>query len=204
VGDAARAQALGITRYLIKPVKRAALLATIVTTLRQHAGPAGAVPAEPVARRLQDTVDTGPPSVKVEGAPRRRLSLLLVDDSADNRRLVQLYLSRLPYVLETAADGQAGLEAFAAGVFDLVLMDLHMPVMDGLAATRAIRAWEGEQGRPATPVVALTASAMPEDIRQARDAGCDAHLAKPLRKAALLAALDRYAAPGAGLRVPAA
>jgi CheY-like chemotaxis protein len=117
---------------------------------------------------------------------------------------VQLYLRHLPYALDTAADGRAGLEAITAGAYDLVLMDVHMPVLDGLAATRALRAWEREQGRLPTPVVALTASVMAEDIRQALAAGCDAHLAKPLKKAALLAAIDHYSARGAGRAVSAA
>jgi CheY-like chemotaxis protein len=117
---------------------------------------------------------------------------------------VQLYLRRLPYTLETAADGQAGLDLFTAGAYDLVLMDVHMPVLDGLAATRALRAWERDQGRPPTPVVALTASVMLEDVRQALDAGCDAHLAKPLKKATLLAALGRFTAPGGGQGLAAA
>ena len=75
--------------------------------------------------------------------------------------------------------------------------------MDGLAATRAIRAWERAQGRPPTPVVALTASAMAEDVRQALAAGCDAHLAKPVKKATLLAAIARHTGQAAGQGVPA-
>ena len=121
-----------------------------------------------------------------------------------HRRRRVASIRRLPYALETAADGRAGLDAFTGGAYDLVLMDVHMPVMDGFAATRAIRAWEGAQGRPPTPIVALTASAMAEDVRQALDAGCDAHLAKPLKKAALLAALIRHIGPGASRVVPAA
>jgi CheY-like chemotaxis protein len=198
VGDAARARALGITRYLVKPVRRAALLATIVTTLRQHAAPPGARPAPAAAA-------PAPPLAGGAAAPPPpRQRLLLVDDSADNRRLVQLYLRHLPYDLDTAADGRAGVDAFTGGIYDLVLMDVHMPVMNGLEATRAIRAWEGAQGRLPTPVVALTASAMAEDVRQALAAGCDAHLAKPLKKAILLAALARHAGSAAAPAVPAA
>jgi two-component system sensor histidine kinase/response regulator len=207
IGDAARAQALGITRYLVKPVKRAALLATIVATLRQHATPAGMPVADAAAAPPEGRASTSE-IIGASGlgrvAPPRRLRLLLVDDSADNRRLVQLYLSRLPYVLESVVDGQAGLDAFTTGAYDLVLMDIHMPVMDGLTATRTIRAWERERCQAPTPVVALTASAMAEDIRQALAAGCDVHLAKPLKKTTLLAALLRLTAQAAGQAVPAA
>ncbi len=198
VGDATRARALGITHYLVKPIKRAALLATIATTLRRQAAlpevsvPDTAVPTGAVAPPpgvMAASPGTGPAPAS---ATPQRLRLLLVDDSADNRRLVELYLSRLPYVLELAPDGQAGLAAFQAGDYDLVLMDVHMPVMDGLAATRALRVWELQQGRTPTPVLALTASAMADDVREALHAGCNAHLAKPLKKAALLAALARH------------
>jgi CheY-like chemotaxis protein len=65
-------------------------------------------------------------------------------------------------------------------------MDMQMPVMDGYAATRTIREWEREQRRPPTPVIALTASAFPEDVEQSLEVGCNAHLVKPLRKAVLL------------------
>jgi CheY-like chemotaxis protein len=77
----------------------------------------------------------------------------------------------------------------------LVLGDLHMPVMDGFAATQAIHTWEGEHGRPPTPIVALSASAMPEDLRHVLAAGCNAHAAKPVKKATLLQIFDRYASP---------
>lgn len=139
------------------------------------AGPAG---PEPAAARPPDA----------------RLHLLLVDDSADNRTLVQAYLKQLPYRIEEAEDGATAVEKFKAGRYDLVLMDMRMPVMDGYQATRAIRAWEAEQGRSATPIIAFTASAREEDERKSLEAGCTAHLAKPIRKTALLDALAAYAA----------
>jgi CheY-like chemotaxis protein len=166
-------------------------LTTIVASLQPHSARFAGQPVAPAAAAPQPVERD---AAGVAGAPPPTRRLLLVDDSADNRRLVQLYLRRLPYALETAADGQAGLELFTAGAYDLVLMDVHMPVLDGLAATRAIRAWEGAQGHPPTPVIALTASVMAEDVRQALAAGCDAHLAKPLKKAALLAAIDHHTA----------
>lgn len=123
-----------------------------------------------------------------------------MDDSVDNRRRVALYLKRLPFALDTAVDGQAGVAAVVqdAAAYDLVLMDVHMPVLDGLSATRAIRDWEGQRGRARTPIIALTASAMAEDVRRALDAGCDAHLSKPVTKAALLAVSAQHALPGVG------
>ncbi len=68
-------------------------------------------------------------------------------------------------------------------------MDIQMPIMDGYTATRSIRTWEREEGRAKTPIIALTASAMEESVRKAREAGCDAHVTKPVKKATLIDAI---------------
>jgi CheY-like chemotaxis protein len=119
--------------------------------------------------------------------------VLLVDDSADNRMLIQAYLRKLPYQVDTAEDGMTGFTKVREHMYDVVLMDMLMPVMDGLEATQAIRAWERSEGRTPTPVVALTANAMDDDVRRCLDAGCDAHVAKPVKKAAVLASIAQYA-----------
>jgi CheY-like chemotaxis protein len=85
-------------------------------------------------------------------------------------------------------------------------MDIQMPAMDGYAAARTIRAWETEHRRPATPILALTASTLVEDITRAFEAGCNAHIAKPVRKATLLAVIDEtlvLSAAGAAKPAPA-
>jgi CheY-like chemotaxis protein len=115
--------------------------------------------------------------------------------------LIQAYLKKLPYDLDMAEDGEAGFAKVREQEYDLVLMDMLMPVMDGLDATRAIRRWERDEGRPHTPVVALTANAMEEDVLRCLDAGCDAHVAKPVRKTALLASIARHARPMRGGKV---
>jgi CheY-like chemotaxis protein/HPt (histidine-containing phosphotransfer) domain-containing protein len=114
----------------------------------------------------------------------------VAEDSPDNRLLVEAYLKGSAHTLVFADDGRSAVDLFARGRFDLVLMDMQMPVMDGLEATRAIRALEQKEGRPPTPVVALTANARPEDIAASRLAGCDAHLSKPISRRQLLAALE--------------
>jgi CheY-like chemotaxis protein len=86
-----------------------------------------------------------------------------------------------------------GVEKFQAGQYDLVFMDIQMPVMDGYEAIRLIRRWEKEQQRHATPVIALTGHTDAADIEKAQAAGFTAHLTKPLKKAALLEAIQRYA-----------
>jgi signal transduction histidine kinase/CheY-like chemotaxis protein len=204
VGDVERARALGLAGTLVKPITRAVLSATVALHCRRPgverpgsgvdpvlvpgSGPGTTVAPPPSAP------DAGPPGPGVPRSPDRR-RLLLADDSADNRRLVQLFLRQQPYDVEQVEDGAEALAAFRAGEYDLVLMDVNMPNLDGLAATRAIRAWEQEQGRAPTPVVALTAAAMPEDVRRTLEAGCDAHLAKPVKKQILLAAIELHARP---------
>ncbi len=94
-----------------------------------------------------------------------------------------------------AENGAEAVEAYekAAGAFDLVLMDMQMPVMDGYEATRRIRAIEHESGTHVR-IVALTAYALKEEIAKSMQAGCDDHLTKPIKKQVLLESLDRYAA----------
>jgi len=115
--------------------------------------------------------------------------LLLVEDMLDNRLLVKAYLKREAYDIDEAENGEVAVAKFKAGRYDVVLMDMQMPVMDGYAAARAIRAFEAEQGRSPTTIIALTAHAIREDIDRCLQAGCSAHLAKPVKKATLLQAL---------------
>jgi CheY-like chemotaxis protein/anti-sigma regulatory factor (Ser/Thr protein kinase) len=119
--------------------------------------------------------------------PPRPLRILLADDGADNVALVQAYVKSMPWRLEVAENGkEAVYKVTSEGPWDLVLMDMQMPVLDGYAATRAIRQWEVSHGAPATPIVALTAYALKQEIEKSLAAGCTAHLTKPMRKAALL------------------
>jgi CheY-like chemotaxis protein len=179
-GDVARTRQLGIGAYLVKPIKRADLIRTI-------GGLEGKAPVVSAA------TDSPPSAATMEViAAERPLRVLLVDDSADNRMLIQAYLKKLPYEIDTAEDGLAGFARVREKEYDVVLMDMLMPVMDGLDATRAIRAWERAEGRQPTPLVALTANAMDDDVRRCLEAGCDAHVSKPVKKAALLASIAQY------------
>jgi len=117
--------------------------------------------------------------------------LLLVEDNAVNRELVKTMLEPFGVDVETANDGVAGVEAMRQGHFDLVLMDVQMPVMDGLTATREIRAMEGARGA-ATPIVAMTANVLPEQIANCLAAGMDDHLGKPISPTKLLETVARW------------
>ena len=125
--------------------------------------------------------------------PVRALRILLAEDAPDNVALIRAYLSKTPHRLDVAVDGADALVRFADGAYDLVLMDMQMPVMDGYLAARAIRERERESGAAPTPVVALTAHALREDEAKCLAAGCDAYLSKPVKKKILLETIVRYA-----------
>jgi PAS domain S-box-containing protein len=121
------------------------------------------------------------------GLPEMRL--LLVEDSEYNVFLIQSYLAKAPVQLDVAKNGVVGLEMFLAGAYDIVLMDVRMPLMDGLETTRAIRRHETARGLRPTPVIALTAHALEGDAERSLEAGCDAHLVKPVSREQLFQAL---------------
>nr|WP_316629709.1 ATP-binding protein [uncultured Brevundimonas sp.] len=116
----------------------------------------------------------------------RAVRVLVADDHPTNRRVIELILAQTPARITMAENGAEAVEAFRADAFDLVLMDMQMPVMDGLTATQEIRLHEAAMGLARTPVVMLTANAMPEHVAAGRAAGADHHLAKPFNAAELL------------------
>jgi len=111
-----------------------------------------------------------------------------------NRELIAILLSPFDIEIETACDGAEAVDAVAARPFDVILMDMQMPVMDGLTATRRIRAL-ADRAAAATPIIAMTANVLPEQVARCREAGMDDHLGKPINLPALLAALDHWATP---------
>jgi CheY-like chemotaxis protein len=120
----------------------------------------------------------------------------VVDDNATNQRLLALILQGAGMQVRLADNGLEGLEAYQAAAFDAVLMDIQMPVMDGLEATAAIRAFEVQNGRRRTPILIVSANAAPENIAAGRAAGADGHLSKPVTAARLLDALAQLGDSG--------
>ncbi|MFN3669337.1 MAG: ATP-binding protein [Brevundimonas sp.] len=117
--------------------------------------------------------------------------ILVVDDNATNRRVAELILQTIGVEVDCAEDGDRAVEAFMTGPrYDAILMDMMMPVMDGIAATEAIRTIEVKRGLSRTPVIMLTANTLPQHIEACLDAGADLHLSKPVSAAGLFAALD--------------
>ena len=177
--DTRRARSLGITSYLYKPLSRRRLMDSLAVALN----------LEPVGAAQREEAE---PSEQTALAPCR---ILLVEDLEDNRDVVALFLKDTPYQIDMAENGAVALQKFQTGRYDLVLMDMQMPVMDGLTATAAIREWERAQQRRPTPIVALTANAFKEEADKCLAAGCTAHLTKPIKKKTLLTAIAQCADP---------
>ena len=140
----------------------------------------------PATERTIDDVSAAPPI-----APDVPLRLLVVDDNAVNRELVCALLAPFDVEVETANDGVEAIEAYARGVFDLILMDVQMPNMDGLTATRRIRAIAPTEA-PRIPIIALTANVLPDQIGRSLESGMDDHLGKPISPERLLEVLARW------------
>ena len=183
-GTMMRARAVGIQTYMIKPIKRDDLFDALGRALGVTAGSS---PSAPCA----DHGTTGSTSGSDVFEESRPLKILLADDSRDNRLLVHAYFKAMPYTIDEAENGAVAVEKFKDGSYDLILMDIEMPIMDGYSATRAIRAIEQASGRRRVPILALTASVLAEALKKAIDAGCDAHIAKPVKRATLLAAVRK-------------
>ncbi|MGZ3773394.1 MAG: ATP-binding protein [Pseudobdellovibrionaceae bacterium] len=112
--------------------------------------------------------------------------ILLADDSEDNRMLVKAYLKALPVDIVECNNGVEAFDLFKKMKFDLVLLDLQMPILDGYESIRLIRDWEGKNRQEITPVFALSADSLPELVEKAISSGCDRHISKPVRKKTLI------------------
>jgi len=170
-GDAARCQALGIDAYLTKPIRGSDLLQSIRKLFdRKKSGNGAAAPREA----------PGAAQKPGGGQAARPLRILLVEDNKVNQRLAERLLTRDGHTVKIAATGIEAVEASGAAMFDVILMDVQMPEMDGFEATRAIRRREaaGQAGR--IPIVAMTAHAMTGDRDKCLEAGMDGYLAKPI------------------------
>lgn len=164
--------------------------------------------AERAYRAKAELLDATPPTRHAEpereSAPtsdERALRILAAEDNATNQLVLKAILGQKSLEAVFVENGLEAVEAVRGGEFDVVLMDLHMPVMDGVTATQAIRRLDGAKGR--TPIVAVTAEAMPEQVRRCLAAGVDAHVAKPVRPAVLYAAIEDVLTRGAEVRLSA-
>ena len=115
--------------------------------------------------------------------------ILLIEDSPERQFVIQTYLPKTPHHLDIANDGDEGVYKVVKGDYDVILMDMQMPVMDGLEATRQLR---DKAVFDKVPIIALTASADTDSVRMGIEAGCDEHLPKPVQTKELFELLDRY------------
>ena len=187
----------GRWRYVVKPLKRSELFEAIGSIIGVVAPDNRGQPADAIPHAIPAAPQAPPAASAAAAAGDPQLRILLAEDSPDNRMLTATYLKHLPYALDFAENGQIAVDRVKASHYDLVLMDIQMPVLDGYEAVRAIRAWERDQNRAPTPIVALTASAMDEAVRKSLAVGCDAHVAKPLRRAALTEVIRKFAGAAA-------
>ncbi len=174
---------LGFAGYLIKPVRQA----TLVERLNRHnlLETQSSQPATPAAGESADFMPEPPPAAT--GA----LHILLAEDNPVNAMLVRELLRRRGHSIQTVESGEGAIAALSKELFDLVLTDIHMPGLDGIEAARRIRDMERQEGRPRTPIVALTADALETGKRACQEAGMDGFLTKPVDPAELDAMLQQ-------------
>jgi CheY-like chemotaxis protein/HPt (histidine-containing phosphotransfer) domain-containing protein len=170
----ARCHELGLDVYLVKPIRQSALLAAIQTTL-------GVQPPDDIEHKM-NTQEASLPG-------RRPLRVLLTEDNQINQRLAVRVLEKRGHTVEVVSDGKQAVDLLAQKRFDVVLMDVQMPKMNGYEATAAIREQEHTEGRH-TPIIAMTAYAMEGDRERCLAAGMDAYISKPIRIDELLQSLE--------------
>jgi CheY-like chemotaxis protein len=176
--DLAECERLGIRAYLTKPVKQSDLLDAVASVLDLSVRPVES--------------STG----ATQNLPRiKPLHILLAEDSLANRTLAIGVMSRWGHQISVATNGREAVEAMQRGRFDLVLMDVQMPEMDGLTATRKIRELQDANVVPACPIIALTAHAMKGDRERCLEAGMDNYITKPVRPFDLASLLAHYGQP---------
>ena len=174
-GDVARCRELGVAAHLVKPVKQSLLLNAMASAL----GASVAIP-----RGAEAPVESE--------APTRRLAILLAEDNAINQKFATRAIEKAGHSVVVANNGREAVDALERASYDLVLMDVHMPEMDGFEATRAIRERE-RASRPSrrTPIIAMTANAMKGDRERCLEVGMDGYVSKPVRRRTLFAEVDR-------------
>jgi CheY-like chemotaxis protein len=143
---------------------------------------------------LEIAASAGAPAAKDAAGPAAELKVLAAEDNAINQLVLKTLLEQAGIEPTIVGDGAAAVEAWEAEDWDLILMDVQMPVMDGPSAARRIRVREAESGRPRTAIIALTANAMSHQIDEYRAAGMDGFVAKPIEIARLYEAINQVMA----------
>jgi two-component system sensor histidine kinase/response regulator len=192
LGDAARCRELGLAAYLVKPVAKDDLLRALQTALPGRWGHADTAPTTKRPGAAASAL-AAPPLGSATGS-RRHLRVLIAEDNPVNQLVARRMLEKLGHEPTIAENGVRAVEAVVRGAYDLVLMDVQMPLMSGLEATAEIR--RNERGTGAhIPIIGLTAYALKGDMERCLDAGMDAYLSKPVQVPQLVTVLDRLFPP---------
>jgi CheY-like chemotaxis protein/HPt (histidine-containing phosphotransfer) domain-containing protein len=197
-GDGKHCKEIGINGYLTKPIRRDELRKAISI----------------LGLATDDKSQEGPQLItrhSIAEAAGKKVRILLVEDYPTNRRVAKEHLIRGGYQVDTAEDGQTAIEAFKRKQYDLILMDIQMPVMDGYEATKAIRDLEAQLGRIGTengnrkpgqiPIIAMTAHAMKGYREKCLAAGMDDYISKPIQRDTFLALVGRWAGANSNLEI---
>jgi len=185
-GDAKHVQEAGFSAYFVRPLRSEHLLHAMQTLWA--ARDSARKPPLVTRRSLAESAKSAEARLTSQIVLRARV--LLVEDNPVNQKVAQKMLERMGCTVEVARDGREAVEKCSAGVYDAVLMDCQMPVMDGFEATREIRRREGASRR--CPIIAMTAGAMEGDRERCLDAGMDDYVAKPTVKIELIRALREH------------
>lgn len=188
--DIQRCFDMGMNDYIPKPFKAGLLKVKLDKALGLHVQTDPLNEPDSMSSSTAQNSDAEPPpnrSPTIDPIAIRTERILLVEDNRVNQKVASLLLDRAGYQYEIAENGQIAVEMFKRNTeFDIILMDCMMPVMDGFEATRQIRAYEALRGLEKTPIIALTASVVDDDIQRCFDSGMDAYIPKPVKKEKLL------------------
>ena len=192
-GDAKRFKEIGVEGYLVKPARSALLLQTIRQVLASASPPAVSIPATPAR-----AIDKPPSQSEI------KFRVLVAEDNEVNQLVIRHMLPPRDYQVTIVANGRDAVSEFEGSEFDIILMDVSMPILDGYEATRAIREIEARAGRPRTPIVCLTAHVMEADVENSMNAGMDDFLSKPISKEKLSRVMARCLGGEQGDRIAVA
>lgn len=186
IGDRQTCKKIGINEYLNKPIRRSELLQSIQAVLNHSLQKEGRVAPKTVF---------APAIVKKY---RKKARILLVEDYPTNQEVAMKHLRQAGYQVDLAENGKLAVEAYKQKLYDLILMDIQMPEMDGFEATTVIRKLEASSDKDSggrLPIIALTAHAMKQDREKCLSAGMNDYIAKPLKRDALLSIVDKWVMP---------
>jgi signal transduction histidine kinase/CheY-like chemotaxis protein/HPt (histidine-containing phosphotransfer) domain-containing protein len=177
-GDARRFEEIGCMGYLVKPIKQSQLYDTIITVLSRRSQLDDGERSQIVTRHT------------LEDEKRRGVRILLAEDNPVNQKVAEAILHKAGYPVTIVENGVDAVEALRSSSYNLVLMDVQMPEVDGIEATRKVREMEGNEQH--TPIVAMTAHVMREDKERCLDSGMDDYIAKPIRPSELLDMVEKW------------